>query len=522
MVSTTAGRALAAANINDNTGGDITPADVRAVFTAAFDVVEKADSPVASVLDHDATAGNGATNAVTAITAAAATGRCRLPPGVYRISSNITVSVPIHFYPGASLSIDSGITVTLTDRMTAPFAQIFSGAGTVTGLSRDVRPEWWGALRNGTTDDSAAINKAAVCVGTTGGGTVILSAGNYAVQNSIVIAHDNVAFRGAGQRTTRLLNPTTTVSTFQVNTGRVHWIISDLSILHTLTTVSGSVKTTAGAGINAPEGSYGLIERVDIHGACFGIVLGNSVGTHVAKFEIDQFAAAGILINGNANDMFIRDGIIAGGFNGVADTTNIGIHLRNKAEAIFVSNLEIIQCDLALKTDVDVAGIAPAFSFFESCFFDSCTSGVLLYRCLSVRFTDCWFSNRPNHGCVVRECTDTSFVNCSFINSHQHGCVVEASAKHTKFNGCTFSDNGQAAAGTWDGLAINAGTTDFSVTGCSMMNTARFGNTQRNGVRVGAGASDRYIIADNLVTGNTSTGVVDSGSGTNKRVANNY
>lgn len=42
MVSTTTARSLMTTNINDNTVGDITAADVRGVFTAAFDAIDLA------------------------------------------------------------------------------------------------------------------------------------------------------------------------------------------------------------------------------------------------------------------------------------------------------------------------------------------------------------------------------------------------------------------------------------------------------------------------------------------------
>lgn len=42
MVSTTTARALLTTNINDNTAGDVTPADVRGVFTATFDALDGA------------------------------------------------------------------------------------------------------------------------------------------------------------------------------------------------------------------------------------------------------------------------------------------------------------------------------------------------------------------------------------------------------------------------------------------------------------------------------------------------
>jgi hypothetical protein len=59
------------------------------------------------------------------------------------------------------------------------------------------------------------------------------------------------------------------------------------------------------------------------------------------------------------------------------------------------------------------------------------------------------------------------------------------------------------------------------ITGCTLGGSLGFG-TQRYGVNVVAGASDRYIVADNLVSGNGTGGISDNGTGVNKRVANNY
>ena len=44
MVSTTTARSLLTANIDDNTTNNITPADIRGVFTAAFDAIDLAAS----------------------------------------------------------------------------------------------------------------------------------------------------------------------------------------------------------------------------------------------------------------------------------------------------------------------------------------------------------------------------------------------------------------------------------------------------------------------------------------------
>ena len=67
-----------------------------------------------------------------------------------------------------------------------------------------------------------------------------------------------------------------------------------------------------------------------------------------------------------------------------------------------------------------------------------------------------------------------------------------------------------------------AGTTDFHVGGCRFGNgmiPGPAGGTQAYPVRVLVGASDRYLIVNNLMAG--SGGVVDGGTGTSKAVSGN-
>lgn len=51
MVSTTTVRSLLTTNINDNTSGDVTPADIRGVFTATFDALDGAAAT--STIDYN-------------------------------------------------------------------------------------------------------------------------------------------------------------------------------------------------------------------------------------------------------------------------------------------------------------------------------------------------------------------------------------------------------------------------------------------------------------------------------------
>lgn len=115
-------------------------------------------------------AGNGTTDDRAALnTLANATisggGAIYFPPGTYRVSSNITFpsTVALVFSPGAYISADVSVTVTMNGPLSAEQTKIFGGLGTfhVRGrMSTALSPFWWGAAGDGATDDSAAFQAA--------------------------------------------------------------------------------------------------------------------------------------------------------------------------------------------------------------------------------------------------------------------------------------------------------------------------------------------------------------------------
>lgn len=76
-----------------------------------------------------------------------------------------------------SIYAEGLITLTADRAITKPFdapsMQVFTGAFNITGLDF-ARPEWWGAVGDGVTDDSDAIQSAINAMSSSGGGTVQL------------------------------------------------------------------------------------------------------------------------------------------------------------------------------------------------------------------------------------------------------------------------------------------------------------------------------------------------------------
>lgn len=156
---------------------------------------------------------DGATDARSAIAAAAADaggGTLFFPPGTYKISSNITLDEHLVFAQGAMLSIDNGITVTITGTIKAGLWQIATGSGTLAlsaGSCPHVVPEWWGAVGDGSTDCTAAFNLAMTA--TQAVGKMILTAGTYKITSSLqnfptgnfASAQDGISVEGVGTET---------------------------------------------------------------------------------------------------------------------------------------------------------------------------------------------------------------------------------------------------------------------------------------------------------------------------------
>ena len=123
--------------------------------------------------------GDGTTDDTTAYTNAIArahtlNGTVAHPAGTFKITSNVTANddVTLDFSGGGLLTIATTKVVTVSGRLIAPRAQIFTGLGTAVlaaGSFIKCYPEWFGAVHDDSTDDAAAINAAAAAIATAGG-----------------------------------------------------------------------------------------------------------------------------------------------------------------------------------------------------------------------------------------------------------------------------------------------------------------------------------------------------------------
>lgn len=110
-------------------------------------------------------------------------------PNTYTISTNTTITDDLTVLSGTLFSIPTGITLTITGSISAGLYKIFSCAGTgkVVLAKKTIYPEWWGALGDGSTDDSFAFSKMIESI--SGGATIILQSGKtYIIDGTTYLA----------------------------------------------------------------------------------------------------------------------------------------------------------------------------------------------------------------------------------------------------------------------------------------------------------------------------------------------
>ena len=168
-------------------------------------------------------------------------------------------------------------------------------------------------------------------------------------------------------------------------------------------------------------------------------------------------------------------------------------------------------------------GSRPEFWRFSNCYFDNTDNGVNMVNIAGFTFTGSWFSSRQLDGCSVTTANGVVFSACQFINSWRHGLAIGVNAKNLRVVGCEATGNNRSTTLSGDCINVAAGATDFVIQGNKLGgNSYGNGGTPRWAVSITAGASDRYVVAANLTTGNANVGVFDGGTGTNKTISSNF
>ena len=122
-------------------------------------------SPDASITDHSDNSDTGSlANVLASIGASPATVELPGNKTYYITSYNLTINsnIELVFQKGAIINVASGRTLTINGVIQTGLYQIFDNSGTITGTPkiRYISPFWFGALGDGSNDDTSAIQDA--------------------------------------------------------------------------------------------------------------------------------------------------------------------------------------------------------------------------------------------------------------------------------------------------------------------------------------------------------------------------
>ena len=144
------------------------------------------------------------------------------------------------------------------------------------------------------------------------------------------------------------------------------------------------------------------------------------------------------------------------------------------------------------------------------------------FACTGMEISTCGVAGTPGLD-VSANAKGFRFADGVIQNCLGYGAIIRNGSIHTKIIGSIITDNNTSNTASNDGIAVSAGASKFEIIGNTVGNNVLLATGhQKTGISVAAGASDSYVITDNICEGNeTTNNVTDNGTGTNKVVARN-
>lgn len=473
-----------------------------------------------SVKDYGAI-GDGVANDLTAITTSASTsGYIRLTAGTYLVGANATITVPLKIEEGATISISTGVVLTISGSVIANDSQnIFSGAGNVAGLSY-ASARWFGAVGNGVTNDTTAFTKVMSALNTNGK-KLVIPGGTYVVNSPIAITRDGLHIEGDSKWTTSFLSTSLSTDVFTVSAN--FFTMEKFAFIHSGTPTAGSV-------FNITGNNYTMRDFY-IRTAYNGIFLNALAGVGAfTDFNISGYVNSGIFFNATdtngINDVWITNFVLNAGAGSNTTGLSGGFRILNNCQALNFVSGDVIGGRLGISVDAtfNTLNKRPSFCKFIGVYVDSTYGqGISLNNCSDISLNDCWSASSNTGSGIGLGVTDSVVIqNTLVMNNAQNGIISDAGTKRLQIKNCHIDGNSGVPTGTFSGISIAPNQNDFMIQGNSISNALGFSGSHKYGIIVNSGTSDRYIIAHNLVSGSVTTNVIDGGTGVNKSVTANF
>lgn len=389
-----------------------------------------------------------------------------------------------------------------------------AGTGAVARTAQDKMREWvsvkdFGAVGNGVTDDTAAIQAAINAVGSSGGGVVRFPAGTYRLTSAINLSRQSVTIDGGSRFGTVLRQDTADARILNITGNFCN--VKNISFLY------GSTPTLGATAIYVTS-AYVTLSDFIVRSSRTGVHFDgrSAVAGKVVDFEILDYESIGLYAS-NLNDLFVSRFIINAG-----NTTRGalgGIRLLDKVEAFICTDGDILLGQYSMTMDATsyTLGNRPAYNNFTNVFFDSAINATWINKCVETEFVGCWFSGGRsgggNAGALVSQSQSIRFTNCRFFNNGAQGVALQSSASDVTFIGCKAESNSvTTGAGVSHGFQVANNTTQFQFIGCTASNGLYTG-IQEYGIFIGSGC-DQFVVRDCNLVGNAAGAMLDGSSAT--------
>lgn len=387
----------------------------------------------------------------------------------------------------------------------------------------------FGAVGDGVTDDTAAIQAAIDAVGSAGGGSVYIPVGTYKLTDSLTVSNDYVALIGDGSSASVLLGSDPTKWIIKFNANADHMLIDSLWIKGSAVS-DATTQYGIGYTSDSDDPESVVIQNCKFSHSNNGIVVGSGRFWKITQNSFDTLVGItsgtgyGILAAAaNSNNVFSENT-----FKGTL-TTHLRHAIYNSVGASFnvVANNVIKDCNEAgisfnaTSAQAGVRGVIVSNNIIEGGGVAATTDAAAIN--LNGNIQDCVVSgnivrNRANAGILVSDagqgglCTNNTIKNNSVID------VAYVGLRLLSTKNCTLSDNyvhnaSNGNSGTYAAIQItSSGTFGTEVNDGSMVvaNTVT-GTNHRAAFQINA----TVPIATNLYVANN---VFRAGATTNRAV----
>ena len=372
----------------------------------------------------------------------------------------------------------------------------------------------------------------------TSGGVIFLMPGQY-YNNGIEvnITNNGISIIGCGYDTQWINNQGTQVSPIVVR-GTANFRIENFVINSTQTMTLGAGIACEDAWIRvAPSDpdripTINVIRNMIIDNQYEGLRFDNSTWINCENIDVRNPYERGIMINeGSAFIYLTRVHVFAKTHN-----YNTSLHIKDGFSIYCFQNEFLAAQRYGVLSDPDV-GDWCSWLFFTDVRSEcnqTATTGVTFEfsdnnggTIQGVYLQNCWAVSGL-YGIVLNGVEDAQIHNCQVHGNDRHGLIIQdaTNTKSIDINGGHFNVNSQGANDTYDGIHIEAGVSYFSISSAHFIGYNFYdppaSNAQAYAINVATGASDWYIITDNLCFDNgQSPQIFDGGTGTNKNVTDN-